>query len=112
MTVTSRRVTRLIGAGGAHAQRWLTRQDERLRTEESVDIDALIIGGGVQGLAILSELRASGYSAALVTNSPLGTGQTLLSHGVLNSGYPFPNAGLRAALTEDCLPFARLLLRP
>ncbi len=114
MTMTRRRVTRLIGGfagavgvGGAHAQRWLLGQDNGSCTDESVDIDALIIGGGVQGLAILNELRSSGFSAALVTNSPLGTGQTLLSHGVLNSGYPFPNAGLRAALTEDCLPFAR-----
>lgn len=71
-----------------------------------MSIDALVIGGGVQGLAILNRLKQQGYSAALVTNAPLGAGQTLHSHGILNSGYPYPRRDLRASLERDWLPFA------
>ncbi len=46
----------------------------------------LVIGGGIQGLVVLREVVAAGYSALLVTKDPVGAGQTLHSHGLLNSG--------------------------
>jgi len=51
-----------------------------------VELDVLIVGGGIQGLVLLDQLTRDGYATALVTNSDLGTGQSLHSHGLLNSG--------------------------
>jgi glycine/D-amino acid oxidase-like deaminating enzyme len=55
------------------------------------DVDVLIIGGGIQGLCILHELKARGVeSAFLVTRDDLGAGETLHSHGYLMRGYMVP----------------------
>ena len=51
-----------------------------------VEVDVLIVGGGIQGLVLLRELTLAGYACALVTSGELGVGQTLHSHGLLNSG--------------------------
>ncbi|MBW5446140.1 hypothetical protein GE107_08710 [Cohnella sp. CFH 77786] len=72
----------------------------------TVPVDVLIIGGGVQGLVLLDELKRQGYSAALTTNSCLGSGQTLHSHGLLNSGYWIIRPELRKTLKEIVLPAA------
>lgn len=61
-----------------------------------LSVDIAVIGGGIQGLLILRELVAAGYSVVLVTKHPLGTGQTLHSHGLLNSG-----TGLLTGLLRD-----------
>ncbi|HEX9017039.1 MAG TPA: FAD-dependent oxidoreductase [Chloroflexota bacterium] len=53
-------------------------------------IDVVIIGGGVQGLILLDTLTDAGYSCALVTEGDLGGGQTLHSHGFLNTGFGMP----------------------
>jgi glycine/D-amino acid oxidase-like deaminating enzyme len=50
-------------------------------------VDVVVIGGGVQGLLILDTLVVAGYSCALVTEGNLGAGQTLHSHGFLNTGF-------------------------
>ena len=63
-----------------------------------LEIDALVIGGGIQGLVALRELTSAGHSCALVTNSDLGAGQTLHSHGLLNSGFGLMTAQLRQTL--------------
>jgi hypothetical protein len=67
-------------------------------------VDVLVLGGGIQGLVLLDELTRQGYAAALVTNSELGSGQTLHSHGFLNSGYLFLRPQLRATLNQSVLP--------
>ncbi len=59
-------------------------------TEPTADIDVLVIGGGAQGLICLCRLVQAGYRAALITDAPLGSGQTLHSHGWLYTGYTFP----------------------
>lgn len=76
-------------------------------SESPVQVDALIVGGGVQGVALLNELTDRGFSTALVTNGDLGEGQTLHSHGLLSSGYFFPNKELRGSVENDWLPLAR-----
>ena len=72
-----------------------------------VEIDALVIGGGIQGLVALRELTRAGYACVLVTNSDLGAGQTLHSHGLLNSGFGLMTGQLRQILEGAALPFAR-----
>ena len=71
--------------------------------------DALIVGGGVQGLAVLRALSMAGQRALLVTASELGSGQTLHAHGLLDSGTGLLTGETRAELVDHVLPeLARL----
>jgi glycine/D-amino acid oxidase-like deaminating enzyme len=57
----------------------------------TLDVDVLVVGGGVQGLSVLYELRRRGVeSAFLVTRELLGAGETLHSHGYMMRGYAVP----------------------
>jgi glycine/D-amino acid oxidase-like deaminating enzyme len=71
-----------------------------------VAVDVLILGGGVQGLVLLDELSERGFGCLLVTPSDLGSGQTLHSHGLLNSGSGLLTGQLREPI-EQALAFAR-----
>jgi FAD dependent oxidoreductase len=71
-----------------------------------VELDVLILGGGIQGLVLLDQLTRDGYATALVTNSDLGTGQSLHSHGLLNSGMGLLTGQLQQPLGL-ALAFAR-----
>lgn len=49
--------------------------------------DCVVIGGGFLGLTTLAQLRREGYRAVLCTESGLGEGQSLHSHGWFHAGY-------------------------
>ena len=51
------------------------------------EYDTVIIGGGYLGLTALAQLRREGFRAVLVTESGLGEGQSLHSHGWFHAGY-------------------------
>jgi hypothetical protein len=70
-------------------------------------VDVVVIGGGVQGLVTLDTMIAAGYSCALVTEGDLGAGQTLHSHGFLNTGFGMAGRELPEAAAELVLPFLR-----
>ena len=70
-----------------------------------IRIDVLIVGGGLQGLLLLDEFARSGRSSLLVTHSELGYGQTLHSHGLLNTGFGFAGPGLRTTRDQMVVPF-------
>src|SRR5262249_51120712 len=70
-------------------------------------VDVVVIGGGVQGLLILNTLIAAGYSCALVTEGDLGAGQTLHSHGFLNTGFGLSGSELPEAAAEQVQPYLR-----
>jgi glycine/D-amino acid oxidase-like deaminating enzyme len=72
-----------------------------------IRVDVLIVGGGLQGLVLLDELAAHGRSCVLVTDSDLGHGQTLHSHGLLNTGFGFAGPELRETRDRLVLPFLR-----
>ena len=72
-----------------------------------IRIDVLVVGGGLQGLLLLDEFAMSGRSCVLVTNSDLGHGQTLHSHGLLNTGFGFAGPGLRTTRDQMVVPFLR-----
>ncbi len=59
----------------------------------TLEIDALIFGGGVAGLWLLTALRQQGYSALLVESSALGTGQTIWSQGIIHGGMKYALTG-------------------
>src|SRR5690348_2369708 len=78
--------------------------------EDLVDIgavDVVVIGGGVQGLLILDTVMEAGYSCALVTEGDLGAGQTLHSHGFLNTGFGLAGRELPEAATRLVHPYLR-----
>ena len=52
-----------------------------------MDIDLLIVGGGIAGLWLLDEARRAGYRALLVESRALGSGQTIASQGILHGGF-------------------------
>lgn len=78
--------------------------------EDLVDtaaVDVVVVGGGVQGLLILDTLITAGYSCALVTEGDLGAGQTLHSHGFLNTGFGLAGRELPEAATQLVHPYLR-----
>lgn len=72
-----------------------------------MEIDVLVIGGGLQGLLVLDGLARSGRSCVLVSPTDVGIGQTLHSHGVLNTGFgmfgPEPVQLLQRVVLPDLL---------
>ncbi len=50
-----------------------------------MNVDVLIVGGGIAGLWLLAELRAKGVDALLATDE-LGRGQTIASQGIIHGG--------------------------
>jgi glycine/D-amino acid oxidase-like deaminating enzyme len=68
------------------------------------ELDVVVIGGGVQGLLALNALLEKGYSCALVSDGDLGSGQTLHSHGFLNTGFGFAGPELERASSDVVQP--------
>lgn len=71
------------------------------------DLDVVIIGGGLQGLLALDALRGGGYSAVLATEGDLGEGQTIHSHGFLNTGFGMLGDHLPRTSAELIQPYLR-----
>lgn len=71
------------------------RKEKRLRflssstNVPSIDIDVVIIGGGIQGLWLLGDLLDKGYQAILLERRRPGFGQTGHSHVFLHEGHMF-----------------------
>jgi hypothetical protein len=68
-------------------------------------VDVVIIGGGVQGLVALDALVKKGYSCASVSDGDLGSGQTLHSHGYLNTGFGMFGPDLPRASADVVQPY-------
>lgn len=71
------------------------------------ELDVLVIGGGIQGLLALDALRNRGFSTALVTDGEVGEGQTIHSHGFLNTGFGMLGDGPLRASEDIVQPFLR-----
>lgn len=74
----------------------------------AIDVDVLVVGGGIQGLVVLRELTQGGYASALVTTGELGAGQTLHSHGLINSGTGLLTGTLREQTAATVVYLRRL----
>ena len=68
-------------------------------------VDVVIVGGGIQGLVALDSLVEKGYSCALVSEGDLGSGQTLHSHGYLNTGFGMSGPELPRASADLVQPY-------
>jgi glycine/D-amino acid oxidase-like deaminating enzyme len=65
-----------------------------------LDLDVVIVGGGVAGLWLLDELIRAGYQAALLEYDKLGTGQSIAAQGIIHSGLKYTLDGLLNASAE------------
>ena len=61
---------------------------------DAIQVDALVIGGGVAGLFTLHALREAGCTALLVESRALGFGQTTSSQGILHAGVKYALGGV------------------
>jgi hypothetical protein len=76
-----------------------------MSSRSKAQVDVVIIGGGIQGLVALNALVEKGYSCALVTDGDLGSGQTLHSHGYLNTGFGMFGPELPRASVDVVQPY-------
>jgi len=73
-----------------------------------VNLDLLILGGGIAGLWTAAAARRAGYRIALLESRALGAGQTLESQGIIHAGLKYALLGqvndtaqLIAAVAKD-----------
>ncbi len=65
-----------------------------------VNVDVLIIGGGVAGLWALARLQQSGYKTVLLESEALGAGQTRYAQGIIHGGTKYALTGKLTASSE------------
>lgn len=65
-----------------------------------VNVDIVIVGGGIAGLWLLNDLRNRGYSALLLEAAALGAGQTMASQGMIHGGIKYSLAGALSGASE------------
>lgn len=58
-----------------------------------IAVDTVIIGGGVAALWTANALLRAGHSVVVLSNSPLGEGQTLAAQGVIHGGLKYALGG-------------------
>ena len=63
-----------------------------------LELDVVVLGGGVTGLWLLDVLDAAGHRAVLLAAGDLGAGQTIASQGIVHGGLKY---SLRGVLTAS-----------
>lgn len=66
----------------------------RMPSHPAIELDALILGGGVAGLWTLDELVRAGHDALLIESGALGGAQTGWSQGIIHGGLKYTLSGL------------------
>lgn len=67
---------------------------------QPINVDIIIIGGGIAGLWLLNRLRALGYNAILFEQNRLGCGQTVASQGMIHGGIKYTLGGAFTSIYE------------
>jgi glycerol-3-phosphate dehydrogenase len=62
--------------------------------KQSINVDVVIVGGGIAGLWILNRLKKHGYRTLLLEKEALGSGQTTKSQGIIHGGLKYALTGL------------------
>jgi glycerol-3-phosphate dehydrogenase len=70
-----------------------------------LNVDVVIMGGGVAGLWSLAKLRKLGFSAVLLEANALGAGQTLYAQGIIHGGMKY---ALTGKLSDSSKAVARM----
>jgi glycerol-3-phosphate dehydrogenase len=66
----------------------------------TINIDIVLIGGGIAGLWTLNQLRNRGYSAVLFEQEALGSCQTMGSQGMIHGGIKYALGGALSGGSE------------
>ncbi|VAW53850.1 Oxidoreductase, FAD-binding [hydrothermal vent metagenome] len=66
----------------------------------NVNVDVLIIGGGIAGLWSLARLQKAGYKTVLLESETLGAGQTRYAQGIIHGGTKYALTGKLTASSE------------
>ncbi len=66
----------------------------------TVNVDVLIIGGGIAGLWTLARLQQAGYKTVLLESDALGAGQTRYAQGIIHGGTKYALTGKLTASSE------------
>ncbi len=67
---------------------------------QPLQLDALILGGGVSGLWTLARLRAEGYSTGLIESTTLGATQSIAAQGIIHGGVKYALTGDASAASK------------
>ena len=67
---------------------------------QTLQVDTLIIGGGIAGLWLLNRLRNEGQQVALCESASLGNGQTIASQGMIHGGIKYALSGALSGSSE------------
>ncbi|MDA3868959.1 MAG: FAD-dependent oxidoreductase [Gammaproteobacteria bacterium] len=66
----------------------------------AVNVDVVIVGGGIAGLWTLARLKQAGYKAVLLEAEALGAGQTRFAQGIIHGGTKYALTGKLSASSE------------
>ncbi|MCY4043656.1 MAG: FAD-dependent oxidoreductase [Cellvibrionales bacterium] len=66
-----------------------------------MNIDLLIVGGGIAGLWTLAKATEAGFSCVLLEKDALGAGQTIASQGIIHGGLKYALGGKITKATEQ-----------
>lgn len=73
--------------------------DRNAEPDVAADIDCLVVGGGVVGIAVARALALAGLQTIVVEREPrVGTATTARNSGVIHSGIYYPQGSLKARL--------------
>lgn len=77
-------------------------------TQSPIQLDVLIVGGGIAGLWTLARLRSIGHAAILIERTALGTGQTIASQGIIHGGVKYALSGSASKASAAIAPMPDL----
>jgi len=83
-------------------------RNHRSMAGPAIELDAVILGGGIAGLWTLARLRAAGVHAVLLETRALGAGQTGWAQGIIHGGIKYALTGEagRASRAISAMPAA------
>lgn len=70
-------------------------------THPRLNLNTLVVGGGIAGLWLLHRLRQKGHAAALLESQALGAGQTVCSQGIIHGGIKYALTGKLSAASQS-----------
>lgn len=75
----------------------MSQQDSPIRLQ----LDTVIIGGGIAGLWLANRLKSAGFSLALLEHKALGSDQTIASQGMIHGGMKYTLSGALTGASES-----------
>src|SRR5690625_3315427 len=65
-----------------------------------IELDLVVVGGGVAGLWLINRLRSAGYDAVLLESRALGGEQSMASQGMIHGGIKYGLSGQLGAASQ------------